>query len=172
MRSEKIAIKREVQQEVDAADYMFVVEYTGMNVTQADALRRQLRKDNGRLRFFKNTFLRQAVAERNWPESICDDIQGMVAVVVGDDPVAAARSLKRFGAEHKVPVMRGGVLEDCKVSAADLAELASLPSRDQLRAQVVGALAAPLTGLLGTLSGVQSKLVRVLKAVEDKKSAA
>ncbi len=172
MRSEKIAIQREVQEAVDAAGYLFVVDYTGMNVTQANALRRQLRKDNARLRVFKNTFLRKAVAERNWPESICGDIHGMVAVVMGDDPVAAARALKRFTAEHKILAVRGGVLENCKVNAVDVVELASLPSRDQLRAQVVGALAAPMAGLVGALSGVQGKLVRVLKAVENKKSAA
>ncbi len=172
MRSEKKAIKREVQETVDTTDFLFIVEYTGMKVTQADALRRRLRKDNARYRVFKNTFLRNAAAERKWPDSLSDSFQGMVAVVVGDDPVAAARSLKQFGAEHKVPVIRGGVMDSTVVSAEDIVALASLPSCEQLRGQLVGALAAPMAGLVGVLSGVQSKLVRVLKAVENKKSVA
>lgn len=172
MRSEKEAIQREIQETVATADYLFIVEYQGMKVTQIDALRRQLRKDNARFRVFKNTFLRRACAEREWPETVAENVGGMVAVVVGDDPVGAARSLKKFGGEHKVPVLCGGVLGNAAVSAQDIEALASLPSVDQLRGQVVGALAAPMAGLVGVLSGVQSQLVRVLKAVENKKSAA
>ncbi len=172
MRSEKEAIKREVQETVAATDYLFIVEYSGMKVQQIDALRRRLRKDQARIRVFKNTFLRDVCEERKWPATVGDKVDGMVAVVVGEDPVAAARTLKKFGSEHKVPVVRGGVLENRPVSAEDIDAVASLPSIDQLRGQLVGALAAPMSGLVGVLSGAQSQLVRVLKAVENKKSAA
>ncbi len=170
MRSEKIAIRREVGEQIDAARYLFVVEYGGMKMEQLEELRKTLRKENARFRVFKNTFLRHAVAQRKSAGALEGFFSGMTAVVFGeDDPVATARSLRRFHEVNKTPVLRGGFLEDHPLTAVQIAELASLPSREQLLSRVVGTLAAPMAGLVGVLSAVQSQLVRVLKAIEEKK---
>lgn len=172
MRSEKIAIERELQEQVGKARSLFIVEYKGMKVAQLNELRRLLSNDHARFRVFKNTFLRRAAADRQWPAEFGDNLKGMIAVVIADDPVVAARLLYRFSTANKMPLLRGGILEDRPLSAAQVTELANLPSREQLLGQLVGTLASPLSGLVGVLNAAQSQLVRVLKAVETKKSAA
>ncbi len=172
MRSEKIAIEREARERFDGVKYLFVVAYDGMKVAQMDALRRQLRQERASFWVFKNTVLRRAAADRGWPAPFRDGLRGMLGVVTGDDPVATARALQRFGVENKVAAVRGGILDNQLLSADEVVAMATLPSLEQLRGQLVGALAAPIAGLVGVLGATQSQLVRVLKAVEEKKSAA
>jgi large subunit ribosomal protein L10 len=95
-------------------------------------------------------------------------------MIVGPDPVEAAKVLQKFRADlanQKRPEPKAGVMGNQILSSAEIERLATIPARPVLYGQVVGALAAPLTGLVGTMSRALGSVVQVLKAAADKKAA-
>ena len=97
----------------------------------------------------------------------------MDAVVTGRDVTQAAKVLKKFTGENKdQPAVKGGVLGNAPLVKEDIDNLASLPGREVLIAQLVGTLAAPMSRLAGVMQQKVATLVYVLRAVEEKKKSA
>jgi large subunit ribosomal protein L10 len=93
-------------------------------------------------------------------------------VFAGSDPVAPAKALKKFSDDVKPIEVKAAYIEGRVVDAAQVKALAALPSREELIARMVGAIASPLRGLVTVLSGNQSGLVRALNAIREQKEAA
>ena len=106
-------------------------------------------------------------------ETVGSLLSGPTAVTFcGDDLVGAAKALADFARTHPQLEVRGGLLESSIIDASGVKALASMPSRDVLVAQVVGTMAAPLTGLVTVLQGTISGFVRALNQVAEQRSAA
>jgi large subunit ribosomal protein L10 len=89
-------------------------------------------------------------------------------MVTGDvDICAAAKVLKTFAAEFKKPAVRGGVLDNAALSSDQVAELADLPSKDVLRAKLLGLFQTPASQFVRVLNEPGASLARVLKAKAD-----
>ena len=117
------------------------------------------------------TFLRLAVKEAGLPD--LGELQGQTAIVVGDkDVAAAAKILKNFHAEFKMPVVKTGVVDRLVVSKEQIASIADLPSREVLLATLLGVLQAPAQQLVRLLNEPASALARVLKAKAEKENPA
>lgn len=169
-RPEKIAAVTEMKERLESNQIAIATQYVGINVEKVTELRRQLRAAGVEFKVYKNTLARRALNELNI-EGAAEYMSGPTAWAFSNDPVAPAKILKDFARKSPKVVMVGGVLNGKPVSGEQLKALASLPSRDQLLAQVVGTIAAPLRNFVGVLNAVPRNLVGVLDAIEKKKAA-
>ena len=167
MRPEKTLIVSDVREKLKASPYLLIVDFTGMKVPHFETLRTRLSEAGAKISVVRNTFLRIAAQELEMPE-MSESRSGQTAMVTGEvDICAAAKVLKTFAAEFKKPTVRLGVLDNAALSAAQVAELADLPSKDVLRATLLGLLQTPASQLVRVLNEPAASLARVLKAKGD-----
>jgi large subunit ribosomal protein L10 len=172
LRREKEAVIAEVQQLFTDTENLFFSDYRGLTVEELGELRRKLRESGASFRIVKNT-LGAIAADRAGRELLKELLSGPTAVTFcGDDPVGAAKALADFARTHPQLEMRGGVLDTSLIDGDGVKVLASLPPRDVLIAQVVGTMAAPMTGLVTVLQGTISGFVRALDQVAQQRAAA
>jgi len=164
--------KKEVVAEVTArlakAQTVVLAEYRGLLVEDITVLRREARASGVYLRVLKNTLARRAVQGTPF-EKLADQMVGPLAYGISDDPVAAAKVLQAYAKKNEKLVIKGGMMPNYLMTAKEVGNLASMPSRDELLAKVLGTMQAPVTKFVRTLNEVPSKFVRALAAVRDAK---
>jgi large subunit ribosomal protein L10 len=168
---QKQAVVADVAKQVAGAQAIVMVENRGMAVADMTLLRAKARASGVFFRVVKNTLVRRAVADTPFA-SLADKMVGPLAYGMGPDPVAVAKVLNDFAKGHDKFVIAGGAMPGQVMSAKEIAALATLPSREELIAKLLGTMQAPITKLVRTLNEVPSKFVRALAAVRDAKSAA
>lgn len=167
MRPEKTLIVADIREKLKSSPYLVVVDYTGMKVPHFEELRTRLAAAGARLSVVRNTFLKIAADELSMPD-LNGALVGQTAVVTGDvDICAAAKVLKTFTAEFQKPAVRAAVLDNNPLTPDQVNELASLPSKDVLRAKLLGLLLTPAGQLVRTLNEPAASLARVLQAKAD-----
>ena len=164
--------KKEVVAEVVArlakAQTVVLAEYRGLPVEDITVLRKEARANGVYLRVLKNTLARRAVQGTPF-EKLADQMVGPLAYGISDDPVAAARVLQAYAKKNDKLVIKGGMMPNYLMTAKDVGNLASMPSREQLLASLMGTMNAPITKFVQTLNEVPSKFVRTVAAVRDQK---
>lgn len=168
---EKKAVVAEISAEVAKAQAVVVAEYRGMQVGDMTALRAKARKAGVYLRVLKNTLARRAVADTPFA-GLAPHMVGPLAFAISADPVAAAKVLHEFARGNDKLVIKAGAMANYVMSAKDVASLASMPSREELLAKLLGTMQAPVAKFVQTLNEVPTKFVRGLAAVRDQKQAA
>jgi large subunit ribosomal protein L10 len=146
------------------ASTFFLVDYQGLSAGDMHKLRARVRNAGGRLLVAKNTLIHVVLREHG-VEGFEDTLQGPTALVlVGEDPVAPAKALTDFAKEHPrdLPAAKGGRLQGALVGPEALAKIAKLPSRNELYAQLIGVLQAPMVQLVGVLQAPPQNLVSVI----------
>lgn len=172
LRNQKDAVIAEVAQLLGDTENLLVSHYRGLTVAELAELRAKLRESGARFKIVKNT-LGGIAADRSGRAAVKDLLGGPTAVTFcGDDVAAAAKALADFAKTHPQLEVRGGLLDANAIDADGVKVLASLPSRDVLVAQVVGTMAAPMTGLVTVLQGTISGFVRALDQVAQQRAAA
>jgi large subunit ribosomal protein L10 len=172
LRKDKEAVIAETVRLLSESKTLYVSDYRGLTVTEITDLRGELRQQGAFVKVLKNTLTRRAAGEAQ-REEIVPLLSGPVAITFcGDDPVGPARALVDFARTHPMLEVRGGFMQGLLLDSANVKSLSQLPSRDALVAQVVGTLAAPISGLLTVLQGTVSGLVRALQQVADQRAAA
>lgn len=167
--------KKEVVAEVSArlakAQTVVLAEFRGLPVEDITVLRSQARASGVYLRVLKNTLARRAV--RGTPfEKLADQMVGPLAYGISDDPVAAAKVLHAYAKGNEKLVIKGGMMPNYLMSAKEVASLATMPSREELLAKLLGTMQAPIAKFVQTLNEVPSKFVRALAAVRDQREKA
>ncbi|MDR3037434.1 MAG: 50S ribosomal protein L10 [Coriobacteriales bacterium] len=166
--SAKVALVSQIKEEISAADAVWVVDYRGLTVKQAEGLRGKIREQGAVLKVYKNSFTQRALTDLELP-SLGPILEGPSAFVfVSGDPVASAKALKVFAKENSKLEIKGGLFNKAVVSADQVKAIADLPSREELIAKLLGTLQNPLTGIVRVLNGPAEKLVRTLGAIADK----
>ena len=161
-----------IKEDLDGVSAMWVVDYCGLTVKDIQALRTAIRESGASLKVYKNTLMHIDLEESNLP-TLDDMLAGPSAFVfAGNDVAAAAKAVKTFAKANKNLEIKGGLMEGEQVSAAQVEAIASLPSREELLAQIAGAISGVARGLAVALNGVPSGLAQVTKAVADQKEAA
>jgi large subunit ribosomal protein L10 len=168
---QKEAVVAEVAKQVAGAQAIVMAENRGMVVADITKLRAQARASGVYFRVVKNTLVRRAVANTPFA-SLAEKMVGPLAYGIGTDPVAVAKVLNDFAKANQKFVITGGAMPGQMMSAKDVAALASLPSRDELLAKLMGTMQAPVAKLVRTMNEVPGKFVRTLAAVRDAKQAA
>ncbi len=164
MRPEKSTIVDDVKLRLNAAPFLILIEYGGMNVVHFAELRKRLAEAGAQCSVVKNTFLKRALKDAGLA-SLDEHLTGQTALVTGEkDICATAKTLKTFAAEFKKPTMRVGILDNAILSLDQIQVLASLPSKESLQAQLLALLLTPATQLVRTLNEPGASLARVLAA--------
>ena len=166
---QKQAVVAEVSAQVAKAQAIVVAEYRGLPVGNMTELRKRARKSGVYLRVLKNTLARRAVAETPF-SGLSDKMVGPLAYGISPDPVAVAKVLQDFSKENGEKfVIKGGAMANLVMSPQQVADLAKMPSREQLLATLLGTMLAPVAKLARTLNEVPAKFARTLAALREQK---
>lgn len=162
---------QELQDVISASQGMVFTDFQGSGVSALQSLRSQLRVEGARYKVVKKTLFNKALQNIGIDLSLSDQLPGNLGVVFAQDPVFGAKVVNDFS--KSVPkdtfTLVGGLLDGQYLVAEQVVTLAKLPSKEQLQAQVLGTLAAPMTQFLQVTSGVSRGLVTVLSAYRDTK---
>jgi large subunit ribosomal protein L10 len=162
----------EVAAELKKAELVIVSDYRGLNVKAINDLRGKLRSEQCLYKITKNTMNRLACRQAG-VESLEPLFEGPTAIAYSSaDPVAAAKVFNEFAKENEALVVKGGLLSGQVLDAAGIKALGDIPPREILLAQVVGGFQAPISGLVGALSGTLRSLVYTVDAVRQQKESA
>ena len=166
-----IDMLEKVKGSIEASKGVFVVDYRGLSVKEAQELRRALREANAHMKVYKNNIVRIALNEAEMP-NIDDMLKGTCAYVFYEkDPVEAAKVLKQEADKLKTMQILGGIADGKAISAEEALAYAELPSRDELLAKLVYVIGSPLSGIAQVCAGPARGLVTALQAVADKQAA-
>jgi large subunit ribosomal protein L10 len=169
---DKKALVAEVSAVAATALSVVAAEYRGLTVSQMTDLRLKARSAGVYVRVVKNTLARKAMAGTSF-ECMSAVLKGpLVLAFSKDDPGAAARVVKAFAKDNDKLVTTAVSLGGQLLAASALDKVASLPTREQALAQLLGVMKAPIQKLAATLAAAPTKLVRTLAAVRDQKQAA
>lgn len=168
---EKKAVVAEVSAKLTGAQAAMLAEYRGLSVAQMTTLRRKAYDGKVYLRVVKNTLARRAVEGTSF-ECLKDQMTGPLAFAVSADPVAVAKLLSEFAKDNAMLKIKAGAMSGKLMSLAQIQALAVLPGREQLLAQLLGTMQAPVRTFVQTLHEVPAKFVRALAAVRDAKAQA
>lgn len=167
---EKKAVVAEVSAQIAGAQTVVVAEYRGITVDDMTQLRVKARKEGVYLRVLKNTLARRAIADTPFA-GIADQLVGPLAYGISKDPVAAAKVMHEFAKSNDKFVVKAGAMPNLVMSAKDVGNLASMPSREELLSKLLGTMQAPVAQFVRTLNEVPTRFVRGLAAVRDKQAA-
>jgi large subunit ribosomal protein L10 len=169
-RERKSAVVEEVAAQIGEAEAVFAVDYRGISVPQAATLRERLGEAGARFRVVKNTLTLRA-ADKAGAEALKEVLEGPTAFTFvtpeSGDVALAAKALAQFKRDHNLLDFKGGVMNGAPLTAEQVAEIARLPAKDALHAQVVGVMAAPITGLVRSLNALIAGLAMQLKQIAD-----
>jgi large subunit ribosomal protein L10 len=165
-KEHKEQIVEELTDRLKAADTVLVADYRGLTMPQIDTLRTRLLESGAKFTVVKNTLTRRA-AEAAGADALLTLLEGPTAIAfleADGDMLAAAKALADMARESRVLAIRGGVMEGRVLSAEEVESLATLPPVEILRGQVLAAIVAPLTSLLGLVAAPVQNLYGLIEA--------
>lgn len=169
--AEKKEVVAEVSERLKKAQAVVLAEYRGIKVEDITGLRKEARASGVYLRVLKNTLARRAVQGTPF-EKLADQMVGPLAYGISDDPVAAAKVLSAYAKKNEKLVIKGGAMPNVVMSVKEVGQLATMPSREELLAKLMGTMQAPIAKFVQTLNEVPGKFVRTVAAVRDQKEKA
>ncbi|HEV3128294.1 MAG TPA: 50S ribosomal protein L10 [Solirubrobacteraceae bacterium] len=166
-RDQKAALVEELAEQMRSADAIFAVDYRGISVSEVADLRAKLRDADTRFRIVKNSLTERA-SDAAGVEALKSLLEGPTALAfVAGDAALAAKALNDTARALDTLQFKGGLLDGATLSADELKSLARLPAREVLHAQLVGTIAAPLSGLVRTLNALISGLAVQLGQIAE-----
>ena len=166
-KSEKPEFVDKLSDELKSATSVVLVNYSGLTVKLQQELKKRLKPTGAKMSVVKNTLLKRAGASAKVDEKALEDtvLAGPTALIVGkDDPIAPLQVIYKFAKEFEIPQLKVGIVEGNFQDKASLETLAKLPGKEVLLGQAVGAIAAPMYGIVGVLQGNLQKLIYILKS--------
>jgi len=166
-RTEKEQLVTELKEKIGGAQALYYTDFTGLNVKRMTELRRRLRKANVEYVVIKNTLALRAVNESGL---VGERLRGPTGLVVSNDAVAAAKLITEFAKENdQKPAVKGGMFEGKAVDVAQITKLASMPSREQMLAELGAGLQSPLAAFAGALNGLLYMFAGALDALHTQR---
>ncbi|HEX8386479.1 MAG TPA: 50S ribosomal protein L10 [Rubricoccaceae bacterium] len=158
-----------ITEQLDAANTVYLTDYQGLTVAQANGLRRAFRAADIEFKVLKNTLLRRAMEKKGGFDDLFDQLSGPTAVALSNDPAAPAKVLKKFLADNalEVPRFKGAYIDGATYGEGNLDVLANLKSKDELVADILGLLLAPITNVARALSSPASGLASIVQQISD-----
>ena len=170
LKAEKEKIVKDIKEKFQSSKGLFLFEYHGLNVSDMTGLRRKFQQEGAEIKVYKNTLVKKALKDTVDTEFL-KTFRGPIACAFGyNDVIPTTKILTEFEKNEKPLNIKSGVLGVQRLSLQEIKQLAKLPSKDLLIAQLVGTFAAPLRALVTVLSAVPRDFVYVLKAIEQKKA--
>ena len=168
-RPEKEKLVAELKEKLSGAKALYYTDFTGLNVKRMTDLRRRLRKANVEYVVIKNTLALRAVNESGL---VATKLKGQTGLVIAKDAVAAAKVLADFAKENEQrPAVKGGLLEGKSLDVEQVKKLASMPSREQMLAELGAGLQSPMAAFVGALNGLLYMFAGALEGLRAQKQA-
>jgi len=169
-RNEKERLVAELKDKLEGASALYYTDFTGLNVKKMTDLRRRFRKAGVEYVVIKNTLALRAVNESGLTG---ERLRGPTGIVVGKDAVAAAKVLTDFAKEfEQKPEIKGGMLDGKSIDTAQVKKLASLPSREQMLAELGAGMQSPIASLIGAMNGLMGMFAGALEALRTQREGA
>lgn len=173
-RAEKEAFVADLQERVKTTPILYLTDFAGLDVKAMTELRQQLRDSGANYVVAKNRLLKRVFeeSEMEFPD-ISEHLVGPTGLVIGaEGPVAPAKALTEFAKEHDdLPAFKVGLVDQRVVEAAEFKRLAKLPPREELLAELAGALQAPLAALVGVLEAKVQEAAGLFDALRTKRES-
>ena len=166
----KKLVVEDIKERIQNAKSVVLVKFNGLTVAEDTELRREFRKNNVEYKVLKNTLVRRAFNELGVTD-FDEDLNGPTSVAFGADETGAAKviaeAVKKY--EKKVEI-KSAYVDGGKIDVAGVNALASMPSKEELIAKMLGSLQAPISNFVGVLSAMPRSLVIALNAIAEKKA--
>jgi large subunit ribosomal protein L10 len=162
----------ELRAQLDASHTMITSEYRGLKVKEISEIRRALRKQNVSYRVVKNRLMRIAAGENASAAALSPLLVGPTAIAFGTDESATARAVLDAVRPYRIVKITGGVLGSTAIDAEAVSRLATLPSREVLLAEALGAITAPLAMTAGLFDAPGRDVAGLVQALIDKRGEA
>ncbi|RJQ34866.1 50S ribosomal protein L10 [Candidatus Parcubacteria bacterium] len=168
-KEQKKQILDNLQEKLASSKAVVFSSDSGVTVQSVAALRKELRNSGAEYLVAKKTLLRMATKDVSGDSQV-ENLRGSVGLVLSyDDEISGAKIANKFAKTNEAFVLSGGILEGAFILPDMVQKLATLPTKDQLLAKLVGTLNSPISGMVGVLSGVPRSFVAVLSAIKEKK---
>jgi large subunit ribosomal protein L10 len=169
-RNEKEQLVTELTTKIKGAKALYYTDFTGLNVKRMTDLRRRLKKAGIEYVVIKNTLALRAVNDSGL---VGTRLKGPTGLIVSRDPVSAAKLLTDFAKENEQkPTVKGGMLEGVAIDEAQVKKLASMPSREQMLAELGASMQAPMAAFVGALNGLLYMFAGALDALKTQRDEA
>ena len=166
-RAQKEKVVDELGQIFESSGVVVVSHYEGMTVAEMQDLRAKMSEAGGSVRVAKNRLAK--IALNGQPcESVSEYLTGMTVLAYSEDPVAAAKVVDAYAKENGKLVILGGAMGDTAVDVAGVKAVASMPSREELIASIVGCIGAPASNIAGAIGAPASNIASILSTIEEK----
>ena len=168
----KKVVVAEITEKIKASKSVVFVDYNGLTVAEVSALRNKCREAGCEYKVYKNTLVRKALNDLGFNQ-FDGDLNGPTAVAFGKDETAAAKVMVAAAKDYdKKVTLKSAFVDNAYVDKNGVNALATMPSKEELLAKLLGSLQAPVANLAGVLSNIVAQLPRVLNAVAEKKQEA
>jgi large subunit ribosomal protein L10 len=169
-RQEKETVVSDLKESFASSTGLFLISYRGMSVAQLQRLRKMVRQNQGHLKVAKVRLVKRAIEGLPGSENLTDFLREQVALVFAEkESPAIAKMIYDFAKENEALKIVAGYIDASVYPASAVSRIATLPSREVLLGQLCGTLKAPMSRLVGLFSGMQTKLVMVVKQIEEQK---
>ena len=170
-KDQKQAFVDDLHSKLSGASAFYLTDFSGMNVKQMTEFRSRLRKQGVDYVVVKNTLAQRALTDLELPD-IAGFFAGPTGLVIGPDPVAAAKVLSEFAKEFdNKPAVKLGIVERKEVAPDKVKQLAELPPKEVLLAQLAGGLQAPMARLAGGMQNLLGGFARALDQLRQSREA-
>ena len=169
-RAQKEKMVEELGQIFESSGVVVVAHYEGMTVAQMQDLRAEMRSAGGSVRVAKNKLAKIAL-EGKPCASIGKLLTGMTVLAYSEDPVAAAKVADKYAKANDKFVILGGAMGNSALDQAGVKAVASMPSREELLAQIVSCIGAPASNIAGAIGAPASNIAGILSTIEDRAAA-
>lgn len=170
MRTEKLQLVKDIGVILKESDFVFLISYKGLKVAEFSDLRNKLAEQDAACHVLKNRLIKKAAENEGFEDVAAMDISGDTAIVSGTGDVSSvAKVIANFGKEFDVVTPKFGYMDGSVLSEGEVKEIAELPSREVLLAQLLGVIEAPSRNLVGVLHTKSTELLNVLNAYKNTK---
>lgn len=171
-KNQKVESVAQIKSLIENATGVFLVDYSGVNVEDINQLRRGFLNEEVNYKVFKNSLLKKAFEEIGGFEEFEPLLVGMTGVAFsGENFAAPAKVIKQYFKDKKKFSFKGSYIESQFYGADKLDVLASMPTKEEVMASIVGSIAAPASGIVGAINAVMRDLVGVVDAISKKEAA-
>ncbi len=166
----KKAVVEEITEKIKASKAVVFVDYVGLSVAEVSELRNKCREAGCEYKVYKNTLVRKAFNELGYTD-FDSDLNGPTAIAFSKDETSGAKIMVAAAKDYdKKITLKSAFVDNAYVDKKGVTALATMPSKEELLAKLLGSLQAPVANLAGVLSNIISGLPRALKAVADQKA--
>ncbi len=165
----KKAVVQEITDKIKASKSVVLVDYNALTVAEVSALRNKCRQSGCEYKVYKNTLVRKAFNELGFKDFDAD-LNGPTAVTFGSDETTAAKLMVDAAKDYEGKiVLKSAFVDNAYIDKSSAKALASMPSREELVAKMLGSLQAPMSNFVGVLNNLVAGIVRVLNGIAQQK---